>query len=92
MDLITDSRVEGECEGFDGDRVFELVNGQKWQQAVYRYKYRYRYRPSVRIWRDASGDYIEIEGMDELVRVRRVYPKAKRRPLILGGQPQSEDV
>lgn len=72
MDLITDSSIEGECEGFDGDRVFDLVNGQKWQQAVYRYKYRYRYRPSVRIWRDASGDYIEIEGMDELVRVRRV--------------------
>ncbi len=72
MDLITDSSIEGECEGFDGDRVFDLVNGQKWQQAVYRYKYRYRYRPSVRIWRDGSGDYIEIEGMDELVRVRRV--------------------
>jgi hypothetical protein len=65
-------QYRGECEGFNGDRVFELVNGQKWQQAVYRYKYRYRYRPSVRIWRDARGDYIEIEGMDELVRVRRV--------------------
>jgi len=72
MDLITDSSIEGECEGFDVDRVFDLVNGQKWQQAVDTYKYRYRYRPSVRIWRDASGDYIEIEGMDELVRVRRV--------------------
>ncbi len=41
MDLITESSIEGECEGFDGDRVFELVNGQQWQQAVYRYKYRY---------------------------------------------------
>jgi hypothetical protein len=29
MDLITDSSIEGECEGFDGDRVFDLVNGQK---------------------------------------------------------------
>jgi hypothetical protein len=28
--------------------------------------------PSVRIWRDASGDNIEIEGMDELVPVGRV--------------------
>jgi hypothetical protein len=72
VDLITESSIEGECEGFDSNRVFELVNGQKWQQAAYRYKYRYQYRPSVRIWRDAIGDYIEIEGMDELVPVRRV--------------------
>jgi hypothetical protein len=33
MDLITESSVEGECEGFDGDRVFELVNGQKNRKA-----------------------------------------------------------
>jgi hypothetical protein len=72
VDLITESSIEGECEGFDSHRVFELVNGQEWQQTDYRYKYRYRYRPSARIWRDASGDYIELEGMDELVRVRRV--------------------
>jgi len=38
MELVTESRIEGECEGFDGDRVFELVNGQKWQQAIYKYK------------------------------------------------------
>jgi hypothetical protein len=55
-----------------GVRVFDLVNGQKWQQTVYRHKYRYRYRASGRIWRDASGDYFEIEGMDVLVPVRRV--------------------
>jgi hypothetical protein len=39
---------------------------------AYRYGCRYDTEPSVRIWRDASGDYIEIEGMDELVPVRRV--------------------
>ena len=51
---------------------FELINGKKLRQDAHRYKYRYRYRPSVRIWREASGDYIEIEGMDESVPVRRV--------------------
>lgn len=73
MELITTNRIEGECEGFDGDRIFELVNGQKWQQAVYKYKYRYKYRPVAKIWRDGkSGYYIDIEGMGEVIKVRRV--------------------
>lgn len=72
MELITTSRIEGECEGYDVDRIFELVNGQKWQQAVLKYKYRYKYRPVVKIWRDVSGYHIEIEGMGEMIKVRRV--------------------
>ena len=72
MELVTESRIEEACEGFDGDRVFELVNGQKWQQAVYRYRYCYRYRPVAKIWRDGGQHCIEIEGMDEMIQVRRI--------------------
>jgi hypothetical protein len=32
MNPITESSIEGEWEGFDGDRVFDLVNGQQCQQ------------------------------------------------------------
>jgi hypothetical protein len=72
MELVSESRIEGECEGFDGDRVFELVNGQKWQQAVYKYKYRYSYRPVAKIWRDGGQHHIEIEGMGEMIQVRQI--------------------
>ena len=72
MDLVIESRIEGECDGFKGDRVFELVNGQKWQQAVYKYKYRYRYRPTAKIWRDGGCYFVELEGMDEMIQVRRL--------------------
>jgi hypothetical protein len=72
MELVIESRIEGECEGFDGDIVFELVNGIKWQQSVYKYKYRHKYRPLAKIWRDGGLYYIEIEGMEEMVQVRRI--------------------
>ena len=71
MELVTESRIEGDCEGFDGERVFELVNGERWVQAVYKYKYRYKYRPVAKIWRDGGQHYIELEGMDDIIQVRR---------------------
>ena len=70
--LITDSRIDGDFEGWDGDRVFELPNGQKWQQVRYRYRYRYRYSPRARVYNKGGRYYLEVEGMDEAIEVRRV--------------------
>jgi len=40
MELKCESRINGEFNGWDGDAVFELENGTKWQQVKYRYKYK----------------------------------------------------
>lgn len=73
MQLKYDSRIEGEFEGWNGDRVFELTNGSKWQQKRHKYKYRYKYRPKAKIWQDGSTHYLEVDCMNENIEVRRVY-------------------
>lgn len=72
MELVVESRIDGEFEGWDGDRVFPLINGQKWQQARYKYRYRYRYMPKAKIWREGSRHYLEVDGIDEMIEVRRL--------------------
>ena len=72
MKLVAESRIDGEFEGFDRDRVFELTNGQRWQQAVHGYRYHFLYRPVARIWSDGASHYLEIEGVEGKVLVRRV--------------------
>jgi hypothetical protein len=72
MQLITQSRIEGEFEGFDGDRIYTLDNGQQWQQAHYKYRYVYKYRPVARIWNDGGKYTLDVEGMGEIIQVRRM--------------------
>jgi hypothetical protein len=72
MDLVSESRIADEFEGWDENQVFELTNGQKWQQVQYKYRYRYMYMPRVKIWRDGSKYLLDVEGMDEMLEVRRI--------------------
>lgn len=72
MNLQYDSRISGEFNGWDGDTVFELDNGTKWQQARYRYKYRYKYRPRAQIFRQGGQYLLAVDGMDEMLEVRRL--------------------
>ena len=72
MELKKETRLDGEFEGFDGDKVFTFVGGEQWRQAVYKYKYRYKYRPKVKLWKDGSKYFLEVEGMNEMIQVRRL--------------------
>jgi len=64
MDVI-ESRIVGEFTGWEGETVFELDNGQKWQQARYSYRYHYKYRPRARVHRDGGRHYLEVEGVSQ---------------------------
>lgn len=66
------SRIDGEFEGFDGDALFRLANGQIWQQVRYRYKYRYKYRPHIEIRREGSKYMMYVPFMGESIQVKRV--------------------
>jgi hypothetical protein len=72
LELYKESRLIGESEGFDGDTIFELINGQKWKQVEYYYSYKYKYRPKVRIYKAGSKYYLELENIDRMVRVQRI--------------------
>jgi len=69
--MTTVSRIRGSSRGFEGRSLFELENGQIWQQVEYYYHYRYAYRPEVVI-RTGMAATISIDGIDRTVRVRRI--------------------
>ncbi len=66
---VIESRIDGAFEGWNGDSVYRLLNGQVWQQVEYRYRYHYRYSPDVIIYRTSSGYKMKVEGCDTIVRV-----------------------
>lgn len=72
MQLVTRSIISNEFNGLDDSMIFELDNGQIWIQDEYKYKYKYIYRPTVSIASDGNKCYMAIDGMDEVVSVRRL--------------------
>jgi hypothetical protein len=71
---VVDSQINGTFEGWSGDTIFALTNGQVWQQSSYAYAYDYAYRPAVLIFRSpVTGSYVlTVEGSAETVNVRRL--------------------
>jgi hypothetical protein len=61
--------IDGEFEGWEGDTVFALCNGQVWQQASYDYTYHYAYRPHVLVYRAGSGYRMKVEGVSKTIAV-----------------------
>jgi len=70
--LVTESRIEGNFNGWNGDTIYELTNGQKWKQARYQYKYSYKFRPIAKIWKEGSRYYMEVDNSGDFVEVIRI--------------------
>ena len=64
--------IGGEFEGWDGDTVFNLCNGQIWQQASYDYMYHYAYRPDVLIYQTGVGYRMSVAGVPDTIAVIRL--------------------
>ena len=67
-----ESTITGDFEGWEGETIFKLDNGQIWQQAEYDYTYDYEYRPDVTIYQTSSGCRMKVEGVEETILVRRI--------------------
>jgi len=67
-----ESRIDGNFEGWTGDTVFTLINGQIWQQAEYNYYYHYAYNPKVVIFKDGSYYYMIVDGTNRKIKVKRI--------------------
>lgn len=67
-----ESRVDGEFEGWEGDTVVRLTNGQIWEQSEYHYEYSYSYMPRVTIFRSRGQCKMLVDGVDEPVGVSRL--------------------
>ena len=72
---IVESRIDGTFNGWDGDTIVVLVNGQVWQQSEYHYDYHYAYRPDVLVYRSGNGYKMWIVGTDEPVGVKQLIAR-----------------
>jgi len=64
------SVIINEFNGWSGDTIFELQNGQTWKQDKYQYKYFYVYRPKATIIKIGSNHIIIVKGKS--IRVKRI--------------------
>lgn len=68
-----ESAIAGDFNGWDGETLFKLDNGQLWEQAEYDYMYSYSYRPDVTIYETDAGCRMKVEDEDETILVRRIH-------------------
>lgn len=69
---VIESRIDGDFEGWEGDTIFKLQNGQVWQQVEYDYHYHYAYMPEVMIVRTSRGWVMSVDGVAKTIGVERL--------------------
>jgi hypothetical protein len=69
---VIHSYIDGAFEGWEGETIFKLDNGQIWQQSSYAYMYHYAYRPEIMIFNDGGTWKMKVEDVDEIIYVIRL--------------------
>lgn len=69
---VIESQIDGDFEGWEGETIVKLVNGQIWQQAEYHYEYHYAFMPKVMIYRSGAGYKMKVEGVNQDVAVTQI--------------------
>lgn len=69
---VIEARIDGEFQGWEGETIFKLTNGQIWQQASYAYTYTYKFMPKVMIIKTGRGYELHVDGMDRRILVQRI--------------------
>ena len=68
--VMFESRIVNEFNGFDSDAIFIMSNGTAWKQYNYLYKYSYKYNPQATIIRQGpSKFFLFVDGIEEYVEV-----------------------
>jgi len=70
--VLIESSIDGEFSGFEGERVFKLLNGQVWQQTEFHIHIHYAYFPRVMIYMGNGGMMMKVDGMERAVRVMQL--------------------
>lgn len=69
---VIESKIDGDFEGWEGETIVKLMNGQIWQQIRYHYEYHYAYMPDVLIYKSGVRWKMKVEGVREAVEVERL--------------------
>ena len=59
---VVETQIDGDFEGWTGESIWLMANGQIWQQARYAYHYHYAYRPRVLIYPSSYGWKMKVDG------------------------------
>ena len=68
-----ESQIDGDFEGFEGETIIKLMNGQIWQQSEYWYHYHYSFMPKILIYKQGGSYKIKVDGIDKSVGVTRLH-------------------
>ena len=81
MDIIEDGTLKGTFKGFKNrESIFIFTNGSKWQQDEYKYHYYYAYRPHVKVIKKPGYYVLEVDGMNDSVKVSRIRKQTFEKP------------
>lgn len=67
-----ETTLAGDFNGWEGETIFKLSNGQIWEQAEYDYMYSYSYMPEVTIYSTSAGCRMKVEDEEETILVKRI--------------------
>ena len=69
---VIESQIDGNFEGWEGETIIKLVNGQIWQQSEYHYHYHYAFMPKVLIFKSGTGFKMKVDGVEKAVGVKQL--------------------
>jgi hypothetical protein len=69
---VIESQIDGDFEGWEGETIVKLMNGQIWQQLEYYYVYHYAFMPRVLIYKSGRVYKMKVEGVDKAVGVMQL--------------------
>ena len=69
---VIETEIDGDFEGWDGETIWKMKNGEVWQQSSYAYHYFYASDPKVLIYRADSSWKMKVDGDDDSVEVKRL--------------------
>jgi hypothetical protein len=71
-ETVIESQIDGDFNGFEGETIIKLMNGQIWQQSEYWYHYHYAFMPKVLIYKSSGNYKIKVDGVDKSIGVVRL--------------------
>ena len=60
-----DSQIDGDFNGWEGETIYRLQNGQVWRQSSYHYHYHYAFSPHVLIFDSGAGCAMVVRDDDD---------------------------
>lgn len=67
-----EAQIDGDFNGWEGETIVKLTNGQVWKQNQYYYNYRYAYMPKVTIFKAGASYAMLVNGLSRSVGVTQI--------------------